>query len=137
MLTSLYLSFDSTTKSFLPPAATSTPFSGHFFLLSVAVALSEISNLIEFSILLLFDELFRVEIQGKCWRLIHNWHLGLTSQVSLGKKLSRYFLHIPWHSSGLCAEKCAVLSSCNADNHLNIGNSYIVPFFLILYNLSA
>ena len=29
-LTSLYLSFNSTTKSFLPPAATRTPYSGHF-----------------------------------------------------------------------------------------------------------
>ena len=44
---------------------------------------------VEFSILL--EELFRVGLQGKCWRLIHNWHLGLTSQVSLGKKLSQSF----------------------------------------------
>ena len=44
---------------------------------------------VKFSILL--EELFRVGIQGKCWRLIHNWHQGLTSQVSLGKKLSQSF----------------------------------------------
>ena len=38
VLISLYLSFDSTMKSSLLPAATPIPYSGHFFLLSVAVA---------------------------------------------------------------------------------------------------
>ena len=62
---------------------------------------ASVFDTVKFSILL--EELFRDGIQGKCWRLIHNWYLGLTSQVSLGKKLSRSFLYISWHLSGLCA----------------------------------
>ena len=44
---------------------------------------------VEFSVLL--TELFKAGIQGKWWRLIRHWYHNLTSQVKLGKNLSRTF----------------------------------------------
>ena len=39
---------------------------------------------------------FELGNTGKCWRLVHNWHLG--------QKLSWSFIsYISWHLSGLCA----------------------------------
>ena len=44
---------------------------------------------VEFSALL--EELFRVGVKGKCWRLIRQWYCDPVSQVKLGNQLSKPF----------------------------------------------
>ena len=44
---------------------------------------------LEFSVLL--EELLRVGVKGKCWRLIRQWYCDPVSQVKLGNQLSKPF----------------------------------------------